>query len=80
MTLDQLVVELQAIRSHYGGDIPVVLAGNVSVIRASVEHHAHLSERVQAALAGEEDDISAVPHVVITYSNPQRRKRKREGE
>ena len=78
--MDQLVAELQAIRIHYGGDIPVVLAGNVPVIRASVEHYAHLSERVQAALAGEEDDISAVPHVVITYSNQQGQNRKREGE
>jgi hypothetical protein len=80
MTLDQLLADLHAIRCRYGGEIPVVLAGHALVIRASVEHYAPLTERVQAALEGEEDDLFAVPHVVLSYRNQQGGKRKRQGE
>lgn len=80
MTLDQLVADLQVLRSRYGGDIPVVLAGHSPAIRASIQYYASLTERIQAALAGKEEDISAVPHVVISYRNQQSQEKKRQGE
>ncbi len=61
MTLDQLIANLQAIRSQLGGDVPVGMCDSEPVVRAGVVWFTPVEERLRRMDAGEGDSRFAKP-------------------